>query len=190
MNETQLEELGLQWFRESGWQTAYGPEIAPDGEHPQREDYNSVLLENYLKEAIQRINPELPASAIDEALHKLKSIDHPIQVLQNKQFHSYLIDGIPIEVNRDGEREIGTVGFMDFNSVDKNQFLVVSRFTIQGSKQPRRPDLLIFINGIPLAVLELKNPDTKIRTSGRHLVKFKLIKSKFPICLPITSPML
>src|SRR5690625_670073 len=146
MNETGIDELGLQWIRESGWHTTYGPENAPDGEHAEREDYNSVVLENYLKEAIQRINPELPASAIDEALHKLKSIDHPIQVLQNKQFHSYLIDGIPIEVNRDGERDIETVRFIDFNSVDKNQFLVVSQFTIQGSKQPRRPDLLIFIN--------------------------------------------
>src|SRR5690625_1729624 len=161
MNETQLEELGLQWFRESGWQTAYGPEIAPDGEHPQREDYNSVLLEYYLKEAIQRINPELPASAIDEALHKLKSIDHPIQVLQNKQFHSYLIDGIPIEVNRDGERDIETVRFIDFNSVDKNQFLVVRQFTIEGSREPRRPDLLNFINGMPLGVLGVKSPDNE-----------------------------
>jgi len=180
MNETQLEELGLQWFRESGWQTAYGPEIAPDGEHPQREDYNSVLLENYLKEAIQRINPELPASAIDEALHKLKSIDHPIQVLQNKQFHSYLIDGIPIEVNRDGERDIETVRFIDFNSVDKNQFLVVSQFTIQGSKQPRRPDLLIFINGIPLAVLELKNPDNEDTDIWQAFGQIQTYKEQIP----------
>src|SRR5690625_240867 len=180
MNETQLEELGLQGFRESGWQTAYGPEIAPDGGHPQREDYNSVLLENYLEEAIQRINPELPASAIDEALHKLKSIDHPIQVLQNKQFHSYLIDGIPIEVNRDGERDIETVRFIDFNSVDKNQFLVVSQFTIQGSKQPRRPDLLIFINGIPLAVLELKNPDNEDTDIWQAFGQIQTYKEQIP----------
>src|SRR5690625_7930351 len=110
--------------------------MSPEGYPPQPEDYNSVLLENYLKEAIQRINPELPASAIDEALHKLKSIDHPIQVLQNKQFHSYLIDGIPIEVNRDGERDIETVRFIDFNSVDNNQFLFVCHFTNKVREQP------------------------------------------------------
>lgn len=180
MNETQLEELGLQWFRESGWQTAYGPEIAPDGEHPQREDYNSVLLENYLKEAIQRINSELPASAIDEALHKLKFIDHPIQILRNKQFHTYLIDGVPVEVIRDGERDIETVRFIDFNSVDKNQFLVVSQFTIQGANQPRRPDLLIFINGIPLAVLELKNPDNEDTDIWQAFGQIQTYKKQIP----------
>jgi len=161
MNETQLENLALEWFAETGWQTETGPEIAPDSDRPLREDYKDVLLEGPLKRAIFRINPGLPGEAIDEAVHKLKTVDHPIPVHRNRRFHRYVTDGIEVEVNGDEDQESELIRLIDFNDPDKNEFLVVNQFTVQGTKQPRRPDIVVFINGLPIAVLELKNPDNE-----------------------------
>ena len=161
MNETQLEEIGLNWFSENGWQAVHGPDIAPDSDTPQRSSYNEVLLEQPLREAIQRINPHLKRQEVDEAIHKLRTITHPIQVKRNKLFHQMLLDGVTIEIERDGKREPEPVRIIDFGNPKNNSFKVVNQYTIQGTKQPRRPDVIAFINGLPLAVIELKNPDNE-----------------------------
>lgn len=161
MNETELEEIGLQWFSENGWQAVHGPDIAPDSDNPQRGSYNQVLLEQPLREAIKRINPQLKPQEIDEAVHKLRTVTHPILVKRNKLFHSMLLDGVTIEIERDGKREPEPVRVVDFGNAENNTFQVVNQFTIQGTKQPRRPDVVAFINGIPVAVIELKNPDNE-----------------------------
>jgi type I restriction enzyme R subunit len=161
MNETQLEEIGLQWFSENGWQAVHGPDIAPDSDTPQRASYSQVLLEQPLREAIQRINPHLKREEVDEVIHKLRTITHPVPVMRNKIFHSMLLDGVSIEIERDGKREPEPVRVIDFGSTDNNTFQVINQFTIQGTKQPRRPDLVAFINGIPVVVIELKNPDNE-----------------------------
>jgi type I restriction enzyme, R subunit len=90
MNDTQLENLALEWFAETGWQTETGPKIAPDSDSP-------------MKRAILRINPGLPGAAVDEVIHKLKAVDHPILVHRNRSFHRYLTDGIKVEVNEDSQ---------------------------------------------------------------------------------------
>ncbi|MFD2532534.1 type I restriction endonuclease subunit R [Gracilimonas halophila] len=161
MNETQLEEIGLQWFSENGWQVVHGPDIAPDSDTPQRASYSQVLMEQPLREAIQRINPHLKREEVDEVIHKLRTITHPILVKRNKLFHSMLLDGVTIEIERDGKREPEPVRIVDFGNAENNNFQVVNQFTIQGTKQPRRPDVVAFINGIPVAVIELKNPDNE-----------------------------
>ncbi|MEX0844815.1 MAG: type I restriction endonuclease [Balneolaceae bacterium] len=96
MNETELEEIGLQWFSENGWQAVHGPDIAPDSDTPQRSSYNQVLHEQPLCEAIQRINPHLKREEVDEAIHKLRTITHPILVKRNKLFHQILLDGVTV----------------------------------------------------------------------------------------------
>jgi len=161
MNETELEEIGLQWFLENGWQALYGPDIAPDSDTPQRSSYNEVLLEQPLREAIQRINTHLKREEVDEAIHKLRTITHPVLVKRNKQFHHMLLDGVTIEIERDGKQEPEPVRIIDFTHAENNRFQVVNQYTIQGTKQPRRPDIVAFINGIPVAVIELKNPDNE-----------------------------
>lgn len=163
MNETDLENLSLEWFAETGWQTAHGPDIAPDREQPERSDYREVLLEGHLLQALRRINPGIPEPALDSALHQIKTVDHPIPVHRNQRFQRMLLDGVPIEVERDGKKISEVVRPIDFTEagVQNNRFLVVNQFTIQGTKQPRRPDLVAFINGIPIAVIELKNPDNE-----------------------------
>jgi len=161
MNETQLENLALEWFAETGWQIETGPEIAPDSDRPLREDYKDVLLEEPLKRAILRINPGLPDAAVDEAIHKLKTVSHPVPVHRNRRFHRYMTNGIEVELNGDEDQETELIRLIDFSDPAKNEFLAVNQFTVQGTKQPRRPDIVLFINGLPLAVLELKNPDNE-----------------------------
>lgn len=161
MNESELEVLGLQWFTDTGWQTEHGPDIAPDSDNPLRASYNRVLLEQPLRKAIRRINPHLKPGEVDEVIHKLRTITHPILVKRNRQFHSMMLDGVPIEIERDGKREPEPVRIIDFNEAGKNRFQVVNQYTIRGTKQPRRPDMVAFINGIPIAVIELKNPDNE-----------------------------
>src|SRR5690625_4438920 len=114
MNETQLEDLAIEWLSEGGWQTELGPDVAPDSDHPLREDYASVLLEGPLRKAVRRINPDLPAKALDEVIHLLKTIDHPILPFRNRQFHRLLIDGVPVEVEKEDRRVTETVRLIDF----------------------------------------------------------------------------
>jgi len=161
MNETQLENLALEWFAENGWQTETGPDIAPDSNRPLRADYRDVLLEETLKRALTRINPGLPAESVDEAIQKLKTVDHPIPVYRNRSFHRYMVNGIEVEINGEEDQQTELVRLIDFSDPSKNEFLAVTQFTIQGSKQPRRPDILVFINGLPVAVVELKNPNNE-----------------------------
>ena len=180
MNETQLEEIGLNWFSENGWQAVHGPDIAPDSDTPQRSSYNQVLLEQHLREAIQRINPHLKHEEVDDVIHKLRTITHPILVKRNKLFHSMLLDGVTIEIERDGQREPEPVRIIDFGNSKNNSFKVVNQYTIQGTKQPRRPDIVAFINGIPIAVIELKNPDNEDTDIYSALNQIQTYKDEIP----------
>jgi type I restriction enzyme R subunit len=158
MTEDQLERMAIEWFREKGYAYAYGPDIAVDGAAPERPDYRDVLLGERLRAALGRLNPLVPASAIDEVVSLVRKFGHLSLTQNNRQFHDWLIDGVPVEYERDGKKSGDRLKLVDFNSVDTNEFLVVNQFTILGTKQPRRPDLVVFVNGLPLIVIELKNP--------------------------------
>ena len=104
MNDTQLENLALEWFAETGWQTETGPKIAPDSNSPMNSDYKNVQLDEPLKRAILRINPGLPGAAVDKVIHKLKTVDYPVLVHRNRCFHRYLTYGIKVEVNEEDQK--------------------------------------------------------------------------------------
>jgi type I restriction enzyme, R subunit len=157
ITEGELETLALTWFQDSGWEYRHGPDIAVDGDTPERTDYRHVLLQGRLREALSRLNPGVPDSVLDEVLHRLATLHGPSLVQSNRSFHEALIDGLPVVVEKDGEKRGDRVRFIDFSGPEQNQFLVVNQFTVQGTKQPRRPDLICFINGVPIAVIELKN---------------------------------
>jgi len=158
MNEDELEKLCLDWFRDNSWDIAYGPDIAPDSNAPERSDYYETVLKKYLHEALVGINKHLPASAIEQAMAiviKPYSLDLTIS---NRASHRQLLEGVPVEYRKD-DRTIHDRAFLiDFENLSNNRFLAVNQFTIQGTKQPRRPDIVCFINGLPIAVLELKSP--------------------------------
>lgn len=158
ITEDQLEKLCLAWFGDVGYEVAFGPELAHDGTSPERSDYRQVILQGRLLAALQRINPLIPAAVLeDQVISLLGKPESPLLIQNNRQFQRWLLDGVPVEYTANDKKHNDHVQLIDFNTIDNNQFLVVNQFTVQGTKVPRRPDIVVFINGLPLAVIELKN---------------------------------
>ncbi len=156
--ENQLEQLCLNWFRDVGYEVAFGPDLAHDGDAPERVDYRQVILTGRFLSALQRINPHIPVSVLEEqVLGLLGKPESPLLIQNNLQFQRWLLDGVPVEFAQGDSKVHDHAQLIDFNHIENNQFLVVNQFTVQGSKIPRRPDVVVFINGLPLAVIELKN---------------------------------
>ena len=161
LNEDHLEQAALQWLLALGWQTAHGPDISPpDAKTPgtERDSYRQVCLPHRLTAAIRRLNPTIPASARDEALGIVLNPNTPGLVTANRQFHRWLVEGVPVEYQKDGETRGDRVRLIDLADIARNDWLAVNQFSIQGPKHTRRPDVVLFVNGLPLVVLELKNP--------------------------------
>ncbi|CAI8787314.1 Type I restriction enyme HindI endonuclease subunit [Pseudomonas serboccidentalis] len=158
LNEQQLEELCLNWFQQVGWRFAHGPDIAPDSSAPERTDYRQVVLRESLLAALARINPQIPPAALEQAVHALQTVSEPQMVVRNRSVHRLLLSGVAVEFEVGEQKKQDWVYFIDFAQPSNNDFLVVNQFTITGTRQPRRPDLIAFVNGLPLAVVELKNP--------------------------------
>jgi type I restriction enzyme R subunit len=158
MSENELEQLCLTWFEDTGWEHRYGPDLASDGDTPERADYRQVVLRGRLFDGLCRLNPNVPEPVLEEVLHRIIKLREPLLIQSNRRFHEALIDGLPVEVEQAGEKRGDRVRLIDFEQPENNRFLVVSQFTVQGVKQPRRPDLVCFTNGLPIAVIELKNP--------------------------------
>ena len=160
LNEQQLEDQCIAWFQQAGWRYAHGPDIAPEGGQAERADYRQVVLRDRLLAALARINPQIPAAALEEAAQTLLRVSEPLAVVRNRAVHRLLVGGVEVAFPKpDGEgKTTDLASLIDFNNPANNEFLVVNQFTVQGSKQPLRPDLVAFINGLPVAVIELKNP--------------------------------
>jgi type I restriction enzyme R subunit len=151
-----LEKAVLEWFKELGYEVAFGPDISPGGSRPERDSYSDVLLLRKLKTSLIRINPTLPEEAIDKAIHELIHIVEPTLEKTNRKFHFMLRDGVRVEVNRGGEKVWEIVKLFDFDEPANNDWLVANQFTIVEKEKIRRLDIAVFVNGIPLAVIELK----------------------------------
>ncbi|MCB1994860.1 MAG: type I restriction endonuclease subunit R [Burkholderiaceae bacterium] len=160
LNEQQLEDQCIAWFQHAGWRYALGPDIAPEGMQAERADYRQVVLRDRLLAALARINPHIPAAALEEAAQALLRVSEPLAVVRNQAVHRLLVGGVEVAFAKPGGEGKTTdlASLIDFNNPANNEFLVVNQFTVQGSKQPLRPDLVAFINGLPVAVIELKNP--------------------------------
>lgn len=158
MNETQLENLCLDWFAENGWEVVHGIDIAPESSNPLRKDYKQILIEADLQDAFERLNPHLPASCFEQVLQKLNQPESLDLVTNNRAFHRMLLEGVPVTYKKQDDWVHDHAFLVDFNHMQQNRFVAVNQFTILGTKQPRRPDIICFINGIPFAVLELKSP--------------------------------
>lgn len=158
MNETQLENLCLDWFSENGWEVVHGIDIAPESSNPLRKDYKQILIEADLQAAFERLNPHLPASCFEQVWQKLSKPESLDLVTNNRAFHRMLLEGVPVTYKKQDDWVHDHAFMVDFNHVHQNRFVAINQFTILGTKQPRRPDIICFINGIPFAVLELKSP--------------------------------
>ena len=161
MTEDQLEQEVLVWLGEISYAHSFGPDIAPDGPSPERSNCTEVLLAGRLREAINRLNPLVPVAAREDALQQVLNLDTPVLLAANRAFHHLLINGVPVEYQKDGETRGDFVRLIDFEEVNQNDWLAVNQFSVKGPKFTRRPDIVLFVNGLPLVVVELKNPADK-----------------------------
>lgn len=157
-HESQLEAATLEWFEELGYEIVFAPDIAPDGEYPEREDYSDVILTERLKEALSRINPKLPSDALEDAFRQILVPQSPSLIMNNKAFQKMITDGIDVQVKQpDGSYRTEKAYAFDFANPLNNEFMVANQFTILEHGVEKRPDVIVFVNGIPLVVIELKS---------------------------------
>ena len=158
INEDQVELQGIEWFKELGYQYKNGYEISPDGTNPERDDFRKVNLEGRLSSALKRINPDIPDKTIDNSITQILNPNITDLFNCNREIHSWLTKGLKITYMKD-DQEIGDqLKLIDFDSLENNDFLVVNQFEVKGDKRLRRPDVVVFVNGLPLSVIEFKNP--------------------------------
>jgi len=156
--ETDLEFAVLEWFEELGYEVLFGPDISPEGSYPERKDYRDVILEERLKAALSRINPCLPNESLDEAFRQISIPQNPGLLMNNKAFHKMITDGLDVHVKqKDGRYRTEKAYAFDHTKPLNNEFLVVNQFTIIEHGVDKRPDVVVFVNGIPLVVMELKS---------------------------------
>jgi type I restriction enzyme, R subunit len=158
MTEDQLEQEALAWLAGVGWQHRHGPELAPEGRTPERADYRQVLLLDRLRRAVAALNPKVPLAARDDAIAQVMDLDTPVLLAANRRFHRLLVMGVPVQYQRDGETRGDFVKLVDWNDPSRNEWLAVNQFSIKGPRHTRRPDIVLFVNGLPLVLIELKNP--------------------------------
>ena len=158
MTESIIEQATLAWLERLGWMVKHGPEIAPGELAAERSDHGQVMLAQRLQDALAQLNPTLPAEALADAFRKLTRPEGPTLEARNRAFHRLLVDGVTVEY-RTGDRSIrgAQVRVLDFDDVDNNDWLTVNQFTISEHRHTRRPDVVLFVNGLPLALIELKN---------------------------------
>jgi type I restriction enzyme R subunit len=158
ITEDHLEQQSIEWFREIGYCHAFGPELAPDGSRAERADYRQVVLQSRLRSALHRLNPEVPPATIDTAVLQLSNPNVPGLLAANRQMHRWLTQGLPITYMDGNEQRGIRLRVIAFDDPAANDWLVVNQLAVQGPKHNRRPDLVVYLNGLPLAVIELKNP--------------------------------
>jgi len=159
VSESTVERAALDWLVEVGWQARFGPTIAPGELAAERTTYDEVVLASRLVDSIDRLNPTVPAAAREEAARRITSLSAPALIARNRAFHRLLCDGIEVELPRPGGGIIGhRVRLADFENADANDWLAVNQFTVVERGRTRRPDIVLFINGLPLVVVELKDP--------------------------------
>ena len=172
MSESDLEELFLSMLSEIGYSVKFGPDISPGGKEQERE-YSDPILTGRLNERLQLFNPETPIEAIDEAIKKIRKNESPEMISNNHDFHNLLVNGIDVQYRKkNGSIKHDKVFLFDFDHIENNEFLAVNQFTIIEEKHERRPDIILFINGIPITVIELKNPEDEnatIRSAYRQI---------------------
>jgi type I restriction enzyme R subunit len=159
--ESAVEQATLAWLESMGYLILSGLEIAPGETMAERESYGQVVLERRLRQALQRLNPRVPTDALEEAFRKLTRPDSPSLVANNHVIHKYLVEGVPVEYRRsDGSIGGDLVRVFDYDDPANNEFLAVNQYTVVEDQHERRPDVVLFVNGLPVAVIELKNAAT------------------------------
>ncbi|WP_338920756.1 type I restriction endonuclease subunit R [Pseudomonas silesiensis] len=180
MTEDQLEQETLGWLAEVGYTHVYGPAIAHDGESPERDNYRQVVLIERLRSVMAKLNPKVPLAAREDALKQVLELGLPVQLSANRLFHRLLVSGVPVQYQKDGETRGDFVRLIDWVDVKANDWLAINQFSILGPKHTRRPDIILFVNGLPLVLLELKNPADVKADLGKAFDQIQTYKEQIP----------
>ncbi|HRI76956.1 MAG TPA: type I restriction endonuclease subunit R [Alphaproteobacteria bacterium] len=181
ITENHVEEAALEWLRELGWETLHGAAISPEGARPERASYADVVLQGRLTRALHFINPTLPGNFFEDVTRKIFQSETPSLIEENRRLHRLIVDGVDVEVMRDDGSISGEkVWLIDFEHPERNEFLAVNQFTVIEDGFDRRPDIVLFINGLPVAVIELKNAADAEATNDRAFQQTQTYKSQIP----------
>jgi len=180
ITESGVEQTTLEWFKSLGWEIAFGPDISPDGSACEREDYDQVILVGRLHTALENINPNIPPDAIEEAIRKITRTESPSLIENNRCFHRMLTDGVDVSYMKDGREVHDKVWLLDLDDLENNDWLAVNQFTVIEDRRNRRPDIVVFVNGLPLGVIELKNPADEKATIRHAFNQLQTYKNDIP----------
>ena len=178
LTESTVESAALAWLEAVGWRVAHGPDIAPDMPAAERRDYGEVVLAQRLRDALARLNSDLPTEALEDAFRKLTRPEGADLMQRNRALYRLLVNGVTVEYRtREGEVRGAQARVLDFDDPAGNDWLAVNQFSVTENKHSRRPDIVLFVNGLPLAVLELKNAageDATIWTAFQQLQTYQV----------------
>ena len=181
ITEADVEQVALKWLASLGWAVVHGPDIAPDTPGSERDDFGNVVLEYRLRDALAALNPTIPDSALEDAFRKLTRPEGSTTEARNRAFHRMLVDGVTVEY-RDIEGQVrgDQVQVIDFDDFSNNDWLAVNQFSVTENKKNRRPDVVLFVNGLSLGIIELKNPTNKDATLNSAWRQLQTYKSELP----------
>jgi len=178
ITENVIEEFCIELLEKQGYEYLYAPDIAPDSDNPERNHYDDVLLSGRLEQAIKRINPDLPINVLQSALKEVERIHSPELLANNETFHRLLTEGVNVSYQQDGNERGDLVWLVDFERPENNDFVVANQFTVIENNINKRPDLVLFVNGMPLVVIELKNAtdeNATIKSAYQQLETYKQV---------------
>jgi type I restriction enzyme, R subunit len=181
LNESIVEQAVLAWLESMGWTVKHRPEIAPGELAPERTDFEQVALALRLQDALVQLNPSLPPEALDDAFRKLTRPEGPTLEARNRGVHRLLVDGVTVEYRAaNGAIRGAQARVLDFDDADNNGWLAVNQFTISEHKHTRRPDVVLFVNGLPLALIELKNAADEDATIWSAFQQLQTYQAELP----------
>ncbi len=181
LSETDVEQATLDWLKACRWNLAHGPNIAPSGDFAERSDYGEVALNDRLRSALENLNPELPGDALDYAFRTLTRHEGATLEARNRAFHRMAVDGVTVEYRtKDGAIRGAQARVFDFDDPSNNDWLAANQFTVIEDRHERRPDIVLFVNGLPLAVIELKNPADENATIWSAYHQLQTYKAEIP----------
>ncbi len=191
LNEADVEQACLTWLESLGWRIAHGPDIAPGDPFPERASYEDVLLERRLREALDRLNPHLPTEALEDAVRKLTRLEGATLEGRNRRFHRLLVDGVTVEYRaEDGDIRGAQAQVLDFEDAGANDWLAVNQFTVVEQRKQRRADVVLFVNGLPLGLIELKNPVDPNATIWSAWQQLQTYRSELPALFAMNAALI
>ena len=176
ITESEIEEFAIELLEKEDYRYYYGPDISPEGEKRERLHYNDVILIDRLLNSMAKINPGLQKESLVDAVRKMQAISYPDLISNNETFHRMLTEGINVRERKEAEERGNYVWLIDFENPENNDYVVSNQFTITNEHEKKRPDLILFVNGLPLVVIELKNPadeNATVKSAYRQIQTYK-----------------